>query len=211
MSHTTSTIVCTAIPPIRLPAARPRLPCAAAETVIASSGRLPAIASSRMPPSSSPRPSRKSSASVAFERLTPASHVAPAPATNTTTSHGVAREDMTSAHFADVYRFPYVTARTREGLRTTPNVAPRTPLGSEAGGRRWLSSPAPAVARAQGEADGERRPDDRHHPRPFRRGQRGHRERGGACADREPEVGHGRGVAQSRRYQRRRARTDSST
>ena len=111
MSQTTSTIVCTAMPPIRLPAARPRLPCAAADTVIASSGRLPATASSRTPPSSSPRPSLKSSASVVFERLMPASHVAPAPATNTTTSHGVASEDMTSAPFADVYRFPYVAAR----------------------------------------------------------------------------------------------------
>ena len=44
-SQMTSTIVCTAMPPIRLPAASPRLPFAAAETVIAISGRLPATAS----------------------------------------------------------------------------------------------------------------------------------------------------------------------
>src|SRR5437588_9141199 len=79
MSQATSTIVCTAIPPIRLPAARPRFPRAAAETVIASSGRLPATARNSIPPSSSPRPSRATSASVVFERLVPATHVAPAP------------------------------------------------------------------------------------------------------------------------------------
>ena len=57
-----------AMPPIRLPAARPRFPESTAEIVIASSGRLPAIASRIMPPSASPRPSRLSSASVVLER-----------------------------------------------------------------------------------------------------------------------------------------------
>ena len=94
-SQMTSTIVWTAIPPIRFPAARSRFPCAAADTVIASSGRVPAIASRMIPPSSSPRPSLASSASVVLERLIPAAHVATAPATNTTTSHGGGETDMT--------------------------------------------------------------------------------------------------------------------
>ena len=66
-SQITSTIVAVAIPPIRLPAARSRWPDAAAETVIASSGRLPAMASNTIPPSASPMPSRVSSSSVDFE------------------------------------------------------------------------------------------------------------------------------------------------
>src|SRR5438445_4476391 len=91
ISQTASTIVCTAIPPIRLPAAKSRCPPAAAETVIAISGRVPATASSRMPPSSWPRPRRASSASVVFESATPAAHIAAAPAAKTRMSSGVAR------------------------------------------------------------------------------------------------------------------------
>src|SRR6266550_259350 len=96
-SQTTSTIVCTAIPPIRFPAARPRWPLEAAEIVIASSGRLPATASRMIPPSSSPKPRRTSSASVVFDSATPAIHVTPAAAAKTTTSSGVARLPIGSA------------------------------------------------------------------------------------------------------------------
>src|SRR5579884_1471075 len=93
MSQTRRTIVCTAMPPIRLPAASPRFPCAAAETVIASSGRLPASARSSRPPSSSPSPRRVSSTSVVFESAIPATHVAAAPAAKTTTRSGVPSDD----------------------------------------------------------------------------------------------------------------------
>src|SRR5205085_44844 len=44
-----------------------------------------------IPPSSSPKPRRTSSASVVFDSATPAIHVAPAAAANTTRSSGVAR------------------------------------------------------------------------------------------------------------------------
>src|SRR5436190_560948 len=67
------------MPPIRLPAASSRFPCNAAETVIATSGRLPASERKMSPPMSSPRPSRASSASVVFESIVPAAHVAAAP------------------------------------------------------------------------------------------------------------------------------------
>ena len=90
-SHTTSTSVWMAIPPIRLPAASPRWPWLAADTVIAISGRLPAIASRIIPPCSSPSPRRRSSESVVLERKIPASQVAPAPATKTSTRSGVER------------------------------------------------------------------------------------------------------------------------
>src|SRR5947209_6473800 len=65
---------------MRLPAARPRFPEAAAEIVIATSGRLPASERKISPPMSSPSPSRASSASVVFESIVPAAQVAPAPA-----------------------------------------------------------------------------------------------------------------------------------
>jgi len=77
-SQRSSTIVWIAMPPMRFPAASWRFPCAAAEIVIASSGRLPAIESRISPPTSSPSPSRASSASVDFESKMPAAHVAPA-------------------------------------------------------------------------------------------------------------------------------------
>jgi len=88
----TSTIVCTAMPPIRLPAARSRLPFAAAETVMATSGRLPAIASRTTPPSASPSPKRRSRTSVVFESAVPAIQVATAPAAKMTTRIGVESE-----------------------------------------------------------------------------------------------------------------------
>src|SRR3954451_3660638 len=78
-------MVWTAMPPIRLPAASPRFPAAAAETVIATSGRVPATARKSRPPRSEPSPSRTSSASVVFERRTPAPQVAAAAAANTAT------------------------------------------------------------------------------------------------------------------------------
>ena len=74
-SHTTSTIVAVAIPPIRFPAAKPRWPDSAAEIVTASSGRLPAMASSTIPPIASPSPSRLSSSSVDVDSFTPAPQV----------------------------------------------------------------------------------------------------------------------------------------
>jgi hypothetical protein len=80
------------MPPIRLPAARPRFPFAAAETVIATSGRLPAIASRTTPPSASPSPKRRSMTSVVFDSAVPAIHVAIAPTAKTRTSSGVESE-----------------------------------------------------------------------------------------------------------------------
>ena len=67
------------MPPMRFPAASPRFPEAAAEIVIASSGREPAIERKMSPPMASPRPSRASSASVVFESSVPAAQVAAAP------------------------------------------------------------------------------------------------------------------------------------
>ncbi len=99
-SHTTSTIVWIAIPPIRLPAARPRWPCAVAVTVMTISGRLPAIASRIIPPSAVPRPSRLSSSSVVLERATPAIHVAAEAARNTTTRSGVERPAIAAGHYS---------------------------------------------------------------------------------------------------------------
>jgi hypothetical protein len=88
----TSTIVWTAIPPIRLPAARGRFPFAAAETVIAISGRLPATASRTTPPSASPSPKRRSMTSVVFDSAVPAIQMAMAPIAKTRTSSGVESE-----------------------------------------------------------------------------------------------------------------------
>ena len=79
-SQRTSTIVWIAIPPIRLPAASERWPLAAAETVIATSGSVPAIASRMTPPSASPRSKRRSIASVDLESAVPAIQVAAAAA-----------------------------------------------------------------------------------------------------------------------------------
>ena len=76
-------MVAVAMPPIRFPAAKPRWPDSAAEIVIANSGRLPAMASSTIPPIASPIPRRRSSSSVDFESSTPATQVAPDAATNT--------------------------------------------------------------------------------------------------------------------------------
>ena len=91
-SHATSTIVAVAIPPIRFPAARPRWPDSAAETVTANSGRLPVMASSTIPPRASPRPRRLSSSSVDFASSTPATQVAPDPATKTISTRTTGRE-----------------------------------------------------------------------------------------------------------------------
>ncbi len=102
-SHTTSTIVAVAMPPIRFPAASPRWPDSAAEMVTANSGRLPATASSTIPPSASPIPSRLSISSVDFASSTPAPQVAPEAATNTRSTRKTGR-DPTS-----------VSSRTRRG------------------------------------------------------------------------------------------------
>src|SRR5438876_1112273 len=82
-----------AMPPIRFPAASPRFPFAAAEIVMATSGRLPASERNTRPPIASPKPKRWSSASVVFEREMPASQVAAAPATKTTIRMGVESDD----------------------------------------------------------------------------------------------------------------------
>src|SRR5664280_2748610 len=62
-----------------------------AETVIAISGRVPAIESRIMPPSASPRLKRLSRASVLLARLVPAIQVATAPAAKTSPRSGQAR------------------------------------------------------------------------------------------------------------------------
>ena len=93
-SQITITIVWIAMPPIRFPAARPRFPWAAAETVIATSGRLPAIASRIIPPSASPRPKRRSITSVVRESAIPAPQVATAAPAKSSTSTTVESEPI---------------------------------------------------------------------------------------------------------------------
>jgi len=68
------------------------LPLAAAETVIATSGRLPATARRTTPPSASPRLKRRSMTSVVFDSAVPAIQVATAPAAKTRRSSGVERD-----------------------------------------------------------------------------------------------------------------------
>ena len=63
-SSATSTTVCSAIPPSRLPTATPTLPDTAAATVMAISGRLVAMLRRMTPPSAAPRCSRSASTSV---------------------------------------------------------------------------------------------------------------------------------------------------
>jgi len=60
--------------------------------VIATSGRLPAIASRTTPPSASPRLKRRSMTSVVFESAVPAIQMAIAPAAKTRSSSGVESE-----------------------------------------------------------------------------------------------------------------------
>src|SRR5579864_550950 len=83
------------MPPMRLPAARPRFPLETAETVMAISGSVPAIARRMTPPSASPSPNRRSRKSVVFESAVPAIHVAIAPAPKTTMSSGEDSEPTT--------------------------------------------------------------------------------------------------------------------
>jgi hypothetical protein len=90
-SAMTSTSVCIATPPIRLPAAISRCPLLTALTVIASSGRAPVIDSRTIPPMVSPRPKRSSSTSVAFASQTPAIHVATAAPAKRSSSAGIPR------------------------------------------------------------------------------------------------------------------------
>jgi hypothetical protein len=61
--------------------------------VIASSGRLPAMASNTIPPSASPIPSRRSSSSVDFESSIPAAHVATDAAPNRMSTRNTGRDD----------------------------------------------------------------------------------------------------------------------
>src|SRR5437867_2625615 len=67
-----------AIPPRMLPIAIPRSPETAAPVVIAISGRLVVIARITSPPSASPKPKRRSSASVVSESERPANQTAAA-------------------------------------------------------------------------------------------------------------------------------------
>ena len=97
MSSTTSTTVWIAIPPRMFPIAIPRLCESAAETTIAISGRLVAIASRIAPPSASPRPSRVSSTSVELERWMPATQIAPAATAKIRTSGTRPRLENTRA------------------------------------------------------------------------------------------------------------------
>ena len=67
------------------------MPLAAAETVIAISGRVPAIESRTMPPIASPSLKRLSRASVVLARLMPATQVAADPAAKIRKRAGTAR------------------------------------------------------------------------------------------------------------------------
>ena len=115
-SQRTSTIVWIAIPPIRLPAASERWPLAAAETVIATSGSVPAIASRMTPPNASPRSKRRSIASVDFESAVPAIQVATAAAPRTPTRTIVEREPIGS-----LFRAAQTVAGRRSGKRGRPS------------------------------------------------------------------------------------------
>ena len=103
-SRKTSTSVCMAMPPRRLPVASPRSPLSAAEAVIASSGREPARPSRSRPPTASPSPNRSSRTSVAFERKLPTTP-------GRRGRHGEDREQLCQAH----------------GTRSTTRVSPSRP------------------------------------------------------------------------------------
>src|SRR4029453_18758497 len=77
--------------PIRLPTAMSRWPATEAEATIAISGSVPAIARRIKPPSASPTPKGRSGEGVDFDSDKPATQVATAPATKTTTTSGVDR------------------------------------------------------------------------------------------------------------------------
>ena len=138
-SQITSTIVCTAIPPIRFPAASSRFPCAAADTVIATSGRLPATERSSSPPSSSPSPNRTSSASVAFDSVIPAPQVAAAATANSTSK----QRRRKARHEAPLLR----ARRLLECLRVN-GCRCRTRSEAATSGRRPTVTFFPACARA---------------------------------------------------------------
>ena len=79
----------------------PRLPRIAADAVIATSGRVPAIPSRISPPIASPRWNRSSTTSVLSARNSPAIQVTPVATRNTTTSAGMLRP-LTAASLAPV-------------------------------------------------------------------------------------------------------------
>jgi hypothetical protein len=87
----TSTSVCIAIPPRRLPTAMLRLPRSAADAVIATSGSVPAMPSRIRPPIASPRWKRSSRTSVLSARNSPANQVAAAATRKTIPTTGVLR------------------------------------------------------------------------------------------------------------------------
>ena len=74
------------MPPRTLPTATPRLPAAAALTVMAISGRFVATARMISPPKALPMCQRASSTSVVFESWMPATHTTAAAATKTITT-----------------------------------------------------------------------------------------------------------------------------
>src|SRR4051794_17077994 len=96
-SQAASTTVWIAMPPTRLPTARPALPLAAAVIVITSSGRSVASDSSIRPPIAAPSPSRVSSASVEFESRIPATQIATAEPRKIATSQTAARSATRSS------------------------------------------------------------------------------------------------------------------
>src|SRR3954447_6264531 len=94
-SSTARTTVWIAMPPTRLPTARPTWPLAAAVIVMTSSGRSVANDRRISPPSAEPSPRRVSSASVEFDSWMPATQIAAADATKISASQSEARSDMT--------------------------------------------------------------------------------------------------------------------
>ena len=87
-SRSTSTTVCSAMPPRMFPTAMPSWWVRAALTTIAISGRFVTIASRMSPPNASPRPSLTSSTSVARTSLVPAIHTAAPAATKMASNTG---------------------------------------------------------------------------------------------------------------------------
>ena len=135
-SQITITIVWIAMPPIRLPAASPRFPFAAAEIVIASSGRLPAIASRITPPSASPSPKARSITSVVFASPTPATQVAAAAAAKIRARTVVESDPILSCLYLGVRLPTRGLSRRRQtegGRRSAKRGRPSSGSSSQAG------------------------------------------------------------------------------
>src|SRR3954452_15508514 len=196
-SHAASTTVWIAMPPTRLPTARPTLPLAAAVIVMTSSGRSVASESRIRPPIAAPSPSRASSASVELESRIPASQIATAEAAKIATSQTEARPPTPSAsRVRGVARHASVRAAR---VVAPPLVAA---VGSEevAAGRGIAEAHDVRAARSD-ELDGRRR--DTREQLVERAGRR--RRRGVPLAGTAPELGDERPRARERVETRRRA------